>query len=262
MLNLEVLVSCMHQHDCSIVQRSGITSDVLIINQCDKDEYIHLAGEFGQNIRMISTTERGLSRSRNMALHNAKGSICLICDDDEQLEPEYEEIILNAFEENANADVITFMVNVQGVRKAYLPYKTRVKYFRALKTSSCQIAFRLDSILNHNIQFDVLMGSGTGNGGGEEVKFLFDCLRNGLKIWYVPQCIGSVAQTESHWFHGFTPKYMYNQGWSSRRIMGFFWGYIYIFLFVFRKYNLYKADCSFLQALKEIHLGFFENRLS
>ena len=35
-LKLEVMISCMNQVDCSLVERSGITSDVIMINQCDE----------------------------------------------------------------------------------------------------------------------------------------------------------------------------------------------------------------------------------
>ena len=51
---------------------------------------------------MIYTTERGLSKSRNLAIANAKTDICLICDDDEIFVDNYEEIILNAYYENKN----------------------------------------------------------------------------------------------------------------------------------------------------------------
>ncbi len=257
-MGLEVLVSCMYQDDCGIVQRSGITSDVLIINQCNKDEYVQFVGRNGQNIRMISTSERGLSKSRNLALKNAKGDICLFCDDDEQLTPTYSKVIETAFSDNPHADLIAFWVDIPSKRGKEIKKVKRLNYLDVLKTSSVQIAFRRESILKNEIFFDELMGSGTGNGGGEEVKFLINCLQKKLRILYLPQLIGSVSQTESRWFHGFTPQFMRNQGWSSRRILGEFWGYLYILLFLFRKYNLYKNDCSFIRAFREIHIGFFK----
>ena len=89
-MRLEVLISCMHQKDASIIQRTNIQSDVLIVNQCNenREERFDFKNKKGELCiaRMIYTAERGLSRSRNMALRNAKGDICLICDDDEILE--------------------------------------------------------------------------------------------------------------------------------------------------------------------------------
>lgn len=56
----------MNQSGVTIVKKSNICSDVLIINQCDCNDFIQIENE--AIIRMISTTERGLSRSRNMAI--------------------------------------------------------------------------------------------------------------------------------------------------------------------------------------------------
>lgn len=36
-MNIEVLISCMYQNDSSIISRSNIQSDVIVINQCDNN---------------------------------------------------------------------------------------------------------------------------------------------------------------------------------------------------------------------------------
>ncbi|CEP47881.1 Glycosyl transferase family 2 [[Clostridium] sordellii] len=79
--NLEVLVSTMNQKDYSLIKKMNIQTDALFINQCDLNQYEELK-KYEKNIRIISNTERGLSKSRNQALLNAKGDICLIADDD------------------------------------------------------------------------------------------------------------------------------------------------------------------------------------
>ena len=111
-MTIEVLISCMHQKDWSIIERSHIQTDVLIVNQCDRDEqevyrFTNAKGE-ECHARMIHTTERGLSRSRNMALKNATGDVCLFCDDDEVLVDGYENIIRTAFEEHESYSLIAF----------------------------------------------------------------------------------------------------------------------------------------------------------
>ena len=84
-LSLEVLVSCMYELDETIVERSQITSDVLLINQCDcKNMQEKNAGT--QRIRRFDTKQRGISRSRNMAIEHADNDLCLLCDDDELFE--------------------------------------------------------------------------------------------------------------------------------------------------------------------------------
>ncbi|WP_455634501.1 glycosyltransferase [Parabacteroides sp.] len=260
-MKLEVLISCMHQNDASIVERSNIQSDALIINQCDIDrvdfyEFFNKKGEKCK-IRMISTTERGLSRSRNMAMKNAQGDACLICDDDEVMEDDYVEKIVSAFEEYPKEDILAF--SLKHPTRKYSSKSYPIGYFRSLRIGSYQIASPKSDLVT-SVSFCEKMGSGTGNGGGEENKFLIDCLRHGCKIRYVPKLIASVAQTDSQWFHGYTPKYMCDKGWAARRIMGLFWGYSYILYFVIGKYYIYKKDNGFFDSLIELHKGFFERR--
>lgn len=90
------------------------------------------------------------------------------------------------------------------------------------------------------------MGSGTGNGGGEEIKFLFDCLKAGLVIWYVPIIIASIQDgSKSQWFKGFTRQYFFNKGWSNKMILGKFWACIYAAYFTITHYNKYKMIVAF-----------------
>ena len=79
---VEVLISAMYQSDYSIFEKTNISTDALLINQCDKNEYSKRETKTGIQ-RCVYTTERGLSRSRNNALINATGKYCLLCDDDE-----------------------------------------------------------------------------------------------------------------------------------------------------------------------------------
>ena len=106
-MELEVLMSCMHQNDAALVSASQLTGNVVMINQCDKEGYGEYPTANGA-VRMFSTTERGLTKSRNMAIRNAKADICLICDDDERFVPEYEQVILNAYQKNPQADIVIF----------------------------------------------------------------------------------------------------------------------------------------------------------
>lgn len=113
MAEFVILMSCMHQHDHSILVRSNVQSNIVVVNQCDidKTEEFEFTNKYGQNkwCIFISTTERGLSRSRNMALQNAPNdSICLIADDDETFDDNVENTILDSFERYPMADLIAF----------------------------------------------------------------------------------------------------------------------------------------------------------
>lgn len=256
MKTVEVLISAMYQKDLSLIDKTGIKTDALLINQCDveeiKDEIID-----NRRIRYISTKERGLSRSRNMALRNAQGTFCLLCDDDEILEYDYEKKILNAFTKNKKADIICFSVKVKN--KKFPTRALRIGYLRALKISSCQIVLKRDSIINAGIKFNKNYGSGTTVGSGEENIFLYDCLKAGLKIHYIPDCIAKVKQEQSQWFRGFNEQYFYNRGKIIQRMMGKVFGSLYGGYFIISKYPLYKKEISSVKAFRCLFQGMFSS---
>ena len=257
-MNLEVLISCMNQQDMKIAEQTGIQSDALIINQCPQLEYsddassdkntIAVQNSSRGNIRMLRTIARGLSKSRNLAIQHAVGDVCLLCDDDEQLDSSYEKIILNAYEALPEADIICFRIANQPSRLKQK--EQRLTKWTAMRIASWQITFRRESIINSGIRFDENMGAGTGNGGGEEVKFLRDCIGAGLNAYYVPNSIGVVAQTESTWFKGFNRDFFYKRGVTNRYMLGLPIAILYGIYYSFVKRNLYKAYVTPWQSFK------------
>ena len=257
-MTIDILISCMHQKDWSIVERSKLQGGAVIVNQCDSDgeeeKFINSC-----SVRMYSTTQRGLSRSRNMAIEHSRADICLISDDDEIYAEGYEEKLIKAFTEYPEADVILFQVK-NDVGKTFSPLPFRVGYIKALKFASWQIAFRRESIVNAGISFDVEMGSGTGHGSNEETKFLYDCLRKGLRLQYVPIEIAQlIPGSASQWFKGFDSKYFQNRGWSTARYMGKFCATLYVTYFAIMKIPLYRKDCSMFRAWTNMLKGIFCN---
>ena len=105
------------------------------------------------------------------------------------------------------------------------------------------------------------MGSGTGNGGGEENKFLFDCLKSKLRIKHVSITIASLPTTrKSKWFHGFNEKFFKNRGWSTKQYLGSLGAFLYAIEYCVAKYTKYKKDISFLRALKYSLKGIVEKK--
>lgn len=253
-MKLEVLMSCMHQQDDLLVRQSSLTGAVVVINQCDREDYAQLG-----NARFFSTTQRGLTKSRNMAIRNAQADVCLICDDDEVFVSDYESRILEAYEKLPQADVIIFkMIN----RKPSFEDKImRLRFPQTMKVSSWQISFRRERLLAAGVWFDELLGAGTGNGAEEELKFLLDCQRAGLKIYYVPVEIASVAQTESTWFGGFDKTFFENRGATTRYILGSGLAVLYGVYYVVRKKSLYKGTISSKDAMKAILRGIKKNKI-
>lgn len=257
-MTFEILMSCMHQQDDTLVRRSGITGDVTVINQCDREDYAEYPTS-GGTARMFSSTQRGLTRSRNMAIANARGDVCLICDDDEIFVPDYEEKILRAYQQLPLADIMILkMVN----RVPSFPDRVmRLRFPRIMKVSSWQISFRRERLLAAGVRFDELLGAGTGNGAEEELKFLLDCQKAGLRIYYAPVEIASVAQTESTWFGGFNETFFENRGATTRYILGAAMAVLYALYYVLRKRGMYQKDITPAAAWKATLRGIRENKI-
>lgn len=208
----------MYQTDLSLFKKTNVKSDTIIINQCNQnsftEEYID-----GCRVRMFSTTERGLSNSRNMALANSDADICLICDDDELLYDGYEKVILNAFSEYPQADFIFFNIDSTNKKKRYakvVDYGEKVKSGKAPRFKyygSLRIAFRRKSLIEKGIRFNTLFGAGSGKiSAGEESVLQADARRAGLKRYACPVSIGSFSQQQTTWFDGLNKKYFYDLG--------------------------------------------------
>jgi len=181
-LTFKILISTVN--DKFMKRKYKPNSDLLIINQLigkNKSEY---------NEKYIkSFLEKGLSKSRNRAIDLCDSDIALISDDDVEYVENVEEIIKKAFEDNPDADIITF----QALRDKNTPFKNNYKkekfwhnIYTLAKVSSIEIAFRVNKIKNKNIRFDENFGLGSHFPTGEEYIFLTDALKSGLKILYIP----------------------------------------------------------------------------
>ncbi len=258
--NVEVLMSTMFLKNNNQISVWNIQSDILIINQsnCESHEEFVFEDKFGQKhlARIISTKQRGLSRSRNMAIENSRGDILLLADDDEVFFDNYPKVILRAYEVVPHADVILFNVKSTRIRREFTSPE-KIGYIGAMRCSSVQISFCRNSIKSSNMHFDESMGAGTGNGAGEENKFLFDCLKFGLQIFSFPKIIAQLCCGDSSWFHGYEKLYFINRGYSNRKLLGRVLGLFYVFYWSFVKFKLYRNQATLPQAILWQLMGLF-----
>ena len=258
-MKLEVLLSCMNQSDLSLIERSKLTGDVVVINQCDKEDFFEGKTKNGR-VRVFSTTERGLTKSRNMAIEKSDADICLLCDDDEVFEEDYEQKIITAYEKLDLADVIIFKMANRA--PSFKDKVMRLRFPKTLRVSSWQISFKKKSLEEKGVRFDTLLGAGSGNGAEEELKFLTDCEKAGLKIYYLPEEIASVERTDSTWFKGFDATFFENRGATTRYILGLWLSLLYAVYYVLRKRNEYKNDISPCSAFYHILKGIKNNKIT
>lgn len=257
-----ILISCMFQ-DKDIISRSNVRANVVVVNQCDTDsmeafDFTDAEGKAHKAL-FINTTERGLSKSRNMAIKNSLGEICLICDDDELFVDDVERIVLESYSQHPECDVISFSLKWEGLDIKYPRKELKMGVTRIQKTSSQQISFRKSCLSENNIIFDEKMGSGTGNGGGEENKLLNDCRRSGVKMLYVPKIIATILPGESKWFANRDEKWFENLGWTNRRLHGLGWGLIYIWYWLITHVKIHR-DTSLGRAIRAYYQGVFSKR--
>ena len=249
-MKFQVLLSCMHQNDFSIIHKSNLDKVAcLMINQCNtENDYWDDKGPH----RMYHTATRGLSVSRNLAVQYAEAKYCLISDDDEVFCDNLEETIVGAYERYPQADIIVFIMNNYPTKLGTKPRKLR-KY-DLLRVSSWQISFRLSAIQN-KVFFDPKLGAGTGNGASEENKLLLDCYKKGMQIYYVPVEIASVAQEQSTWRSARDAKFFFNRGKTTRYILGLPVALLYAVYYIVVKRKLYRNDISIWGAARYILKG-------
>lgn len=258
-MKLDILMSCMHQVDDTLIRASHIYGDVVVVNQCDTDGFSQYPTREGV-ARIFSTKQRGLTKSRNMAIWNSDADVCLLSDDDEVFAPDYVEKVLGAYESLPQADVIIF--KMENREPSFPDRIMRLRFPKTMKVSSWQISFRRQRLLDAGVWFDELMGAGSGNGAEEELKFLTDCEKAGLQIWYVPETIAAVAQQSSTWFEGFTERFFEDRGATTRYILGAPLACTYGVYYVVKKRHMYAETITPAQAMKATLRGIRENKIT
>lgn len=256
MMNVQVLISCMYQN-INILNESNLSHDVVVVNQCDcPNEKIC---QFNDNIQWIDSPERGLSRSRNRAIALSASDICIISDDDELFINDVHTKVSTVYAEHTGADLIIFDIKNQRLKLKQSPhYLSMIELFHVI---SGHITFKRESILRKGIMFDVNMGSGTGNGGGEEVDFLLRCYKKGLRILYYPLTIASLRESESKWFSGYDEQFFYQRGTSTRHMLGLPLSILYAFYYAYSHKHEYEKSISTWKALYQMFNGIIENRI-
>lgn len=205
-MKLEVLLSIMNL-EIENLNKMNITSNCTVINQTNKNDFLEY-----KNFKIYSYKEKGLSNSRNRGLEKVKGDIILLCDDDVVYNTNYEQSILEEFQNNKDADVIIFNMNSPNRKIKPNTKNQRLHIYNTLRYSSQRIAFKKESINKYKIRFNTLFGAGATYESGEEALFLVECLKNKLKIYSSTKEIGTVNQQSSTWFKGYNEKYFFDKG--------------------------------------------------
>ncbi len=252
-MKLDILLSTMHMKDADEMNKLNISGNCIVINQCDQDKMEVVKSREGTQQVIVNTRERGLSKSRNMALFLSKADICKLSDDDLKYIEHYDDLITKAFEDYPQADVICFHVKRPERMKPTFSRPVNLNYLTTLKVCSVEIAFRKDRI--GGIQFREDFGTGSNQYKmGEENIFLYDCLKRHLKILYLPITIGELLESESTWDTGFHKEFFVSRG-ANYYAMSRLGSHTLILQYALRKWKAYSKKISFKEAISCMYQG-------
>ncbi len=211
-MTLQTLIAAVDA-PCNLVSIMQVEEGAVVANQYTTNEPL-CRDSF--NVTCINTRTRGVGINRNIALLHARDDIVLFADDDIKYHAGYSSLILRAFEEIPEADMIVFNLNyknesVENTRRQISSIE-RVHVWNSLNYGAPRMAIKLDSQRKANIWFSTLFGGGTLYGAGEDCLFMLAALRRGLKVFTYPGVIGETNLASSSWFEGYGEKFFFDKG--------------------------------------------------
>lgn len=192
-LQLEILIATVNRNSLDFLEpmfQNNTLSDyqILVINQTSEGQTV---SSNNPKIRVINSYEKGLSKSRNLAIENAIGDICLLADDDVIYLKNFEKVLVQSYLKLETADVITFKT-LTTENKPYSNYPKKLSKLNRFSkyVLSIEISFRRTSILNSSIRYDEYFGLGANFQDSENYIFLTDLINyKKLQLFFVPECI-------------------------------------------------------------------------
>lgn len=245
--DLEILIATKNRDSfdflaCMFPFKHFSKYNLLIINQSNEKKLISNY----ETVRVININEKGLSKSRNLAIINASKKICLIADDDVVYCSSFDQDILSTFNKNPIASIITF--NHQRVGKEKPQNVSKEAFCHSSKTienvCSIEIAFQLNDIKANAIFFDENFGLGSYFETAEEFLFLSNALRMNLKVLYSPFVIVYHPLLSSGEKQG-ADKILYARAalfYKTKTNLAYIWLFKYVF-FLFRQEYIRWDEC-------------------
>ena len=257
-MRIQHIISTMYRSEYNFLSTMNIKRDVLVVNQADteKEDFFNLDDN---SVKVITTTERGLSKSRNMLLNHSAGDILVFGDDDLWYLDGYDKIIEDAYKKYPKADIITFRFTQELGKETRKQFSkpTKINLFKLSKISSVEITVKRESIINNQIKFNNLLGLGAEFVTGEENEFLAKALKAGLKIIYLPYTIVYLKPDpidRQKWKDGFNEEYFVKKGGAFYAIYRRLFTPFTLAFLLLKKRNAFK-NVSICKAFKWMKQG-------
>ncbi len=253
-MRLEMLISAVNQNAEGLIKKIEPECDVVLVNQCDKNA----TQEYTLNechIKVLYRNERGVGKSRNLALSNATGDILLFSDEDIVYKKNYAKSILAEFDKHPEAELLLFNVEVCPERKTYWNEGySRVRWYNCGRYPAYSIAVRKDALEKAGVKYSELFGGGAKYSNGEDSLFLKQCADKGIKMYATDTVIGREEPRESTWFKGYTEKFFFDRG----VLFAFLYGnmaWLWAIRFVVTKKDMLQGEIKRKQAYSLISKG-------
>lgn len=249
----EILISTMFRSDLSFLDamfpnRDYSTYYILIVNQTDAERQLH---SNKTNVRVINTQERGLPQSRNMAIRNAIGDVCLVADDDVLYVSNLETIVLKGYKTYPDAAVVTFQLqNLKGELFREYPNVTRHTNSSYKTVNGVVISFKKDILLKNEVLYNPYFGLGAIFSGADEYVFMRDVIKTKLPAYFVPKVILIHPNVSSGQDLG-SDRLLYFRGALAYKCYGI-WGYLWVLKYVFFlvRHQIIETKYAFAKAKK------------
>ncbi|PSV98578.1 glycosyltransferase [Photobacterium iliopiscarium] len=176
---IEVAISTLNDGFYNIKIRPEY--NYIIIHQITNDkDYQSDVEKLPQNVRYISSTETGLSKSRNQAIKNTNAEYLWVMDDDVEINDMALDYIKKLIKEYAETAILVVSHSHKDIE-----YISELKNKKLNKISSASIS-SIDMILKVNVLDDIKFNENFGLGAkyvsGEEYIFACNILDNGFNI--------------------------------------------------------------------------------
>lgn len=233
-VQLEILIATMNRTNFDFLKSMFSKNDftdlhLLIINQTSPGTELVSTHD---NIRVINSYEKGISKSRNLAIANAQGKYCLITDDDVLFETKFYERIISGHQ-NLNAEIITFQTRTTKGRP-YWSYPQNGDLSKSLlsKVLSIEISFKREQIQKAQITFNELFGLGAEFEDSESYLFLREALlERNLTGKHIPEVIAVHPEVSSS-DDVTSDRYIHARAALNYKLYGRF-SYFYVFKLLF-----------------------------
>jgi glycosyltransferase involved in cell wall biosynthesis len=147
----------------------------------------------------VTTSEIGVTKSRNTVLRSTRTKYLLFADDDIEFIGKGIESAVSYLEAHPNCDlVLAQVIDANGaLRKDYPTREEKLTRFNSAKAGTIEMIVRVDSIRSKRVNFDENFGAGADNYLGDEYIFITDLLKAGGSATFLPITIAIHSEDSS-----------------------------------------------------------------